>query len=257
MGFRGIPAYLSDLIADTITGAKIVGGTITGAVFQTATAGARWVIGANDQWDTITGYTGHAGETVPALIVVNSATGELQIQGAVINGASSAVLAVGSEINLTSGTGSLIIGANGVQTLTENGGLMEIQYDGTVAIRSASTSAIDAWKPIPYNTAYFHDFGAPWAPGEYRLDPLGYVHLRGLVYVSAAAAAGTEVFALPALIQPAASSIFEQLSSGGACRVDLFGQSETVTPNSLYLQTAIAAGGWLTLDGITWQVAGA
>jgi hypothetical protein len=56
---------LSQLIADSITGAAITGGTITGALIRTATTGQRVEITTAD---LIHLYSGRAGETAPATI---------------------------------------------------------------------------------------------------------------------------------------------------------------------------------------------
>lgn len=70
MGFRSTFGALSELVADSITGAAITGGTITGALIQTAAAGRRWVIAASGIGNLITGYTGVPEENTPATIDV-------------------------------------------------------------------------------------------------------------------------------------------------------------------------------------------
>lgn len=55
MSFRGLPAYLSDLIADQIVG----------AVIKTAAAGARLILSSPGNASQIVGYSGNVNETAP------------------------------------------------------------------------------------------------------------------------------------------------------------------------------------------------
>lgn len=71
MAFRGMPARLSELIADIV-----VGGTIVGSKIKTALTGERLEIGTSTaNGSQISMYTGDPGETSPATVLVDATVG--------------------------------------------------------------------------------------------------------------------------------------------------------------------------------------
>lgn len=70
MAFRNQVSALSQLVADTITGATITGATITGGIFRTAASGKRWELTSTIR-NKILGYSGNPDEVAPGVIEVD------------------------------------------------------------------------------------------------------------------------------------------------------------------------------------------
>lgn len=68
MPFKSQVAALSELVADTITGATIIGGSVTGALIQTASAGARWVMGVAGNLNYLYAYSNDPDEVAPGFL---------------------------------------------------------------------------------------------------------------------------------------------------------------------------------------------
>lgn len=83
MAFKSMFGALSELVADSITGAIINGGTITGAIIQTAAAGRRFVFQPFGVGTFIKGYNATTEEAQPATIDASglNGIGQLMLTG--------------------------------------------------------------------------------------------------------------------------------------------------------------------------------
>lgn len=176
MAFRGRIVRISQLIADSIVGAVITGGSITGAtitataaqltdstltnpaasggtitgstivgaVIETALSGARWVIDAIGDAQTMVAYSGLAAETSPAFIQVQQIASRISsvllssasMQNGLPAGGSTGV----ASIELTAqGIGVAPGGFAGINMRTSSRGGVSI--NGTTAIKALDWGA--------------------------------------------------------------------------------------------------------------------
>lgn len=115
MPFRNPIGALSDLIADTITGAVITGGeiigtTITGALIRTAAAGQRLELGAIR--NRLYGYSGDSQETNPGYleidVLISGVLGVLNLISPSMGGGNQAQLALNSNKNTGQSTAQIV-----------------------------------------------------------------------------------------------------------------------------------------------------
>lgn len=95
----------------------------------------------------------------------------------------------------------------------------------------------------PAFTNSWTNYGSGWAPASFWRDPLGFVHLRGLVK---SGTVGNAAFTLPPGFRPKESESFVVMSNGAVGRVDVLTDG-TVTPASPSSNT------WVSLSGIHFR----
>lgn len=82
------------------------------------------------------------------------------------------------------------------------------------------------------------NYGSGWGEAAMWRDPLGFVHLRGLIK---SGTVGTQAFLLPPGFRPGTNETFPTISNGAVGRVDVLtdGQVEPVSPsNNTYVSLA-------------------
>jgi hypothetical protein len=113
------------------------------------------------------------------------------------------------------------------------------------------------WKPMSFATN-FTNFSSSFQPGQYYLDPLGFVHLRGLLQYTGTLTSGstmTTITTLPPLYSPKATNLFLVLFRVSA---------SLVTAGILYVQPtgvlaivnqtgSSAVNPYVSLSGVTFQ----
>lgn len=83
----------------------------------------------------------------------------------------------------------------------------------------------------PPFTASWTNFGSGWADAAFWKDPLGFVHLRGLIK---SGTVGSTAFTLPPGYRPPVSETFGTISNGAIGRVDVLtdGSVAPVSPSN-------------------------
>lgn len=95
----------------------------------------------------------------------------------------------------------------------------------------------------PPFTSSWANYGAGWQVAGFWKDPLGWVHLRGMI---ASGTVGNPAFTLPPGHRPLVTELFGVMSNGAAGRVDV--QSDgLVVPQSPSNNT------WVSLSGIRFR----
>jgi hypothetical protein len=105
----------------------------------------------------------------------------------------------------------------------------------------ASSGSVD-----PYFKNSWVNYGSPYNPAGYWLDPLGVVHLRGVLKTGTV---GSAAFTLPPGVRPANTELFVCISNGAVGRVEVSASGD-VTPLSP------SSNVYVSLDGITYKING-
>ena len=127
-----------------------------------------------------------------------------------------------------------------------------LRWNGTTWVSPlAGVTASAGWTAIPYASGWGDD-GAPFQTGQYRIDALGYVHLRGMVKATANQSAGTYMTTLPTGFRPAATEVFVISAANATTTV----QVQIEAAGGLKVNNAFTSGQYLSLSGITFQIAG-
>ena len=116
---------------------------------------------------------------------------------------------------------------------------------GTVRVGSlTSPGMVSGWVPASLMNGWVN-YGSNWTPCGYLLDPMGFVHLRGLVRNGSSAT--SVIFSLPSNLFPKYTHIFSASASDAwaEIRVDLNG--------TIYLSSG-SANAWVCLDGIHYSL---
>jgi len=95
----------------------------------------------------------------------------------------------------------------------------------------------------PAFTNSWVNFGGGWAGAAFWRDPLGFVHLRGLIK---SGVVGSPAFTLPPGFRPKVNEPFVTISNGAVGRVDVLTDG-TVVPASPSSNT------WVSLSGIKFR----
>lgn len=106
-----------------------------------------------------------------------------------------------------------------------------------------NTPVLEQWNAATLNNSWVY-FGAPTNPVGYWKDPVGIVHLRGVVK---SGTIGLSVFTLPVGYRPLNTEYFAVVSNGAFGRV-VIGSDGGVTPD-------IGSNAYVTFDGITFRAA--
>lgn len=118
-----------------------------------------------------------------------------------------------------------------------------------------ATVPMDPWHYVgtagePAFSAGWSNYGGSYGTVGFRKDPLGRVHLRGLVQTPAAPAIGATIFTLPAGYLPPIGRqavLDTSYNAVGVCRIDV-GTDGIV--KFMQSDTAITAGGFITFDSL-------
>lgn len=95
----------------------------------------------------------------------------------------------------------------------------------------------------PAFTNAWVNFDGGWGPAAFWRDPLGIVHLRGLIKNGTV---GQPVFTLPPGFRPAVNETFSTISNGAVGRVD-------VTTDGLVTAQAPSSNIYVSLSGLTFR----
>jgi hypothetical protein len=95
----------------------------------------------------------------------------------------------------------------------------------------------------PAFTNSWVNFGSNWAGAAFWRDPLGFIHLRGLVK---SGVVGSSAFTLPPGFRPKVNETFPSISNGAVGRVDVLTDG-TVVPATPSTNT------YVSLSGITFR----
>lgn len=95
----------------------------------------------------------------------------------------------------------------------------------------------------PAFTNSWVNYGSSWAPAAFWRDPLGFVHLRGLIK---SGTVGNAAFTLPPGFRPKENESFVVVSNAAVGRVDVLTDG-TVTP------AAPSSNVWVSLSGINFR----
>ena len=95
----------------------------------------------------------------------------------------------------------------------------------------------------PAFTNSWTNFGSNWAPASFWRDPLGFVHLRGLIKSGVVDSAA---FTLPPGFRPKVNEVFGTVSNAAIGRVDVLTDG-TVVP------AAPSNNAWVALGGIHFR----
>jgi hypothetical protein len=263
MGFRGRIVRLSQLIADSITGATINGGTITGALFRTATSGKRWEIVSNPS-NEIHGFSGLPGEQQYGRILVDADTVSGQawfyiapptfvptlenpgtspaiylLQNYKATPITASIQAIADTHEWKVETTAQVAGGGGVpsqdMTLDSTG----LKLNGTPVL----TGADSGWQALTYNTGWAA-FGSGWPGAAYRTIG-NRVYVRGLVANSGTLTAGTAytILTLPSGARPATNLMFSASVGNLGMRMDVIPTGAvSIVPNA-----SIPAGTYVSI----------
>jgi hypothetical protein len=108
----------------------------------------------------------------------------------------------------------------------------------------------EAWNALSYGTNWGAFGGSYITPGYYK-DSNGTVHLRGLIKTSAAQAAGSTLFTLPAGYRPSAVMRFGP--SGNIAGTDTSVVVEAFGAGPVFLNAAALINSYVSLDGISFD----
>lgn len=95
----------------------------------------------------------------------------------------------------------------------------------------------------PAFTNAWTNFGSGWADAAFWRDPLGFVHMRGLIK---SGSVGAAAFTLPPGFRPKVNEAFVTVSNGAVGRVDVLTDG-TVVP------AAPSSNVWVSLSGINFR----
>lgn len=132
-------------------------------------------------------------------------------------------------------------------------GILQALLSIVAAIKNKYTLDVESWIPVTANgnpqPSFMNgwlNYGTPFNNAEFYKDPLGVVHLRGLIKNGTL---NTVAFVLPAGYRPVTTYMFWQCSFLGSyisARIDI-----GATGNVLI--TTQAGNGFISLDGITFK----
>lgn len=116
--------------------------------------------------------------------------------------------------------------------------------------RSVDVSGDQTWSDLPYSNTWAN-FLNGWATGQWFKDPMGVVHLRGLVRRAAGAPSDNEILAtLPAGARPVIAEMFVAQHAGGTSRIDVNSDGTIRWRNE---STPGVPQSYLSLSGITFR----
>jgi hypothetical protein len=135
------------------------------------------------------------------------------------------------------------------------------RVDATTVLsgKTPVTSDRATWTALPYS-ANWGNYGGAFQVGEYCIDQLGFVHIRGLIEKSTTYSAGETIATLPAGYRPAASEIFTCMAQDGTMgtmlvRIDVLssGLIQLQSGSSVPAYSSPGTMGWLSLEDRTFM----
>lgn len=118
-----------------------------------------------------------------------------------------------------------------------NGNLDELK------VKTDYLSAPDSGWTAPTLTNSWVHYGAPFSTPGYRIDALGYVHLRGLLK---SGTVNLAMFTLPAGYRPESQLIFSTICNNAVSRID-------VTTAGVVIQSGGSSNAFQSLDDIIFK----
>ena len=109
----------------------------------------------------------------------------------------------------------------------------------------------EKWTNVSFLNSWTN-FSTSYGTAQYRKDPLGRVHLRGLVKRTVAGYAGQPIFILPTGHRPAKNLLFVAVGNNRFARVDV--QPSGVV--EVALGDSATPESFLSLDGISFEAEG-
>lgn len=88
---------------------------------------------------------------------------------------------------------------------------------GNVQLLPSTPVSVEAWQAVSFGSGW-EDYGT-WATAAFCKDPMGFVHLRGLV--KRTSGTGTTICTLPEGYRPAAQRLYGVYGDAGAGRIDI------------------------------------
>ena len=127
-------------------------------------------------------------------------------------------------------------------------GLLQYYYDGSSkqTLDSNGRFKHQGWTGFTFNTGWAN-LGGDYQTGAYTKDSIGRVNLRGLVVRNLGSA--TLITTLASGYRPTARKIFASISADAICRIDI------LTNGTVYLQAGGDATNYVSLDGISFDIA--
>jgi hypothetical protein len=128
-----------------------------------------------------------------------------------------------------------------------------VNSQGVGLDETADSLGLDEWVQVPFATNFQNYDTTQYGPCMYTKDRLGFVHLRGLFYCTAAAApaVSTVIFNLPKGFWPAREEIFMVYSGIGVVRVDAM-QDGSFQWVFVHIGT-YTANNYYNLAGVHWH----
>lgn len=158
-----------------------------------------------------------------------------------------------TQSQITAETGQFLVSTPGGPADTS--ALLEVQGEiaTTGTVEAIIGGALETWHNASLN-AGFAAFGGGYNTPGYQYEPIngGRVRLRGLVSLTAAEAASTAIFTLPAGYVPAKDQLF--LTPSTLSGANLGGTIEVVSNGQVQIFTAGALGNYVALDGIVIEL---
>ena len=123
----------------------------------------------------------------------------------------------------------------------------KLEVDGDVTIISGSFIKQDAWQTPTFTNSWADYFTTDpnWGPVAYYRRKDGRVYLRGLIK---SGTIPSTAFNLPAGYRPSLARMFNQMSSGGSCRVDVD------NGGNVNIAASCTSNLWISLDNISFRV---
>jgi hypothetical protein len=124
---------------------------------------------------------------------------------------------------------------------------------------SPSALARPTWTALPFASSW-GNYGGPYQVGQYSMDNLGFVHLRGLIGKSTAYTSGETIFTLPVGYRPGGEEVFECMADDSAMgtmitRIDVQtnGAAVLYNNNSVPYYSSPGLMSWLTLRNVSFM----
>jgi len=108
------------------------------------------------------------------------------------------------------------------------------------------------WQNLSYSTG-FADYGGTYRGGQYRIDPNGWVHLRGMIKTTTTVTSGSAAATLPSGFCPGEDEIFAVQSTAAPAIETVVAADGTIR---FYFGSSFPSGTYFSLSGISFQLDG-